>query len=127
MQPLVASRGTSPSVKPYWYSSLMTSVLARVPSVRGGCGQRRGELDAYMPRIEHQRHASLPPTGCERSCWPAPPRLSAARNETQAPGHFRAVTNGFSTSTLKRLKSATLRVTTVNMCTRAVAAIIASS
>lgn len=38
-----------------------------------------------------------------------------------------ALLNGFSTSTPKGLKSATLRVTTVRLCTRAVAAIIASS
>jgi len=46
---------------------------------------------------------------------------------SSAVSHFRAETNGFSTVTPKCLKSATLRVTTVNLCTFAVAAIIASS
>ena len=41
--------------------------------------------------------------------------------------HFRAETNGFSTFTPNRLKSFTLRVTTVSLCTFAAAAIIASS
>lgn len=56
------------------------------------------------------------------------PNASPARCRTQGSGrHLRGVWNGLKTSTLNGLKSTTLRVTTVSWCTRAAAAIIASS
>lgn len=114
--------------------------LAAVLSIRGRSGAAAG---AFIPAVQVSPFCSKTDPGRRTmskqsragllSQWMTCPEIGFSHrhrtSSTPCPddAHSRGEPNGLTTFTPKLLKSATFLVTTVKLCTRAVAAIIASS
>lgn len=106
----------------YQVAGQMLKARSRVGLTQDVVAERMGTTKSAVSRLESAgKHAPSLATLAIRQC--RFDRITAMPHDF----HLRDEPNGLNTLTSKCLKSATFRVTTVSLCTVAVAAIIASS